>query len=66
MNCIQRKEQLLEDREEDVAYIEVDDNFVVRVTESYCEILENGHITQTMPFDKKIIEQKYNNQQGDS
>lgn len=52
MNCEQRKEKLLENREEDVAYIEVDENFVVRVTKSYCEILENGHITQTIPFNR--------------
>ena len=51
------KEQLLEDYEQEVVYVVVDDEdrFVVRVTEDYCEILENGHIEKTMPFDKKKI-----------
>ena len=46
----QRKENSLENREEDLARIEVDENFVVRVTKSCCEILEDGNITQTIPF----------------
>ena len=54
MKIEHKNELLLKDQEEEVVYIVVDDDdkFVVRVTEEYCEILEDGHITETLFFKK--------------
>lgn len=36
---------------QEVAYVTVNNDIAVRITQSYCEILESGHIVKTVPFD---------------